>query len=70
MKVEPLLEMAGDWRQFLSNGIEEEKFELVRRHERTGRPLGSDAFIEDLEKHLDKKLKPQKRGPKPTAECN
>jgi putative transposase len=67
VRVEPLLGMAGDWRQFLADGIEDEKLVLVRRHERTGRPLGSDGFIENLEERLEKSLKPQKRGPRSNA---
>jgi putative transposase len=32
--------------------------------QRTGRPMGADAFIEKLEQFLDRKLKQQKPGPK------
>lgn len=37
----------------------------LRRAETIGRPLGSDAFLDRLERKLDRKLKPEKRGPKP-----
>jgi putative transposase len=37
---------------------------LFRKHERTGRPIGDDAFIERLERLLDRELKPKKPGPK------
>jgi hypothetical protein len=33
---------------------------LFRKHERTGRPTGDDAFIERLERVLDRPLKPKK----------
>jgi REP element-mobilizing transposase RayT len=37
---------------------------LFRKHERTGRPIGDDAFIERLDRLLDRELKPNKPGPK------
>jgi len=44
--------------------IDECEMETFRKHERTGRPLGSVNFIEKMEVLLDRKLKPQKPGPK------
>jgi putative transposase len=41
-----------------------------RRHERTGRPLGSPAFVEKLERTLERTLKPQKPGRKKKNEGN
>ena len=40
------------------------EIELFRKHERTGRPLGMDSFIEKMERLLGRKLKPEKPGPK------
>ena len=37
----------------------------LRRHERTGRPLGSDIFLRRLEKRLGRLLARLKPGPKP-----
>lgn len=31
---------------------------------RTGRPLGTDAFVAELERRLVRPLRPQKRGPR------
>lgn len=62
--VAPLLEMAGDWRIFLNGAGEEEQVNEIRKHERTGRPLGSVSFIEQLETALDRPLKRGKPGPK------
>ena len=45
----PLREMVGDWREFLNSGIGTDDAEILRLHERTGRPLGSDDFITRLE---------------------
>lgn len=63
VKVEPLLEIAGDWRLFLSGEAEKEMND-IRKHERTGRPLGSESFIESLESAIDRPLKRGKPGPK------
>jgi putative transposase len=41
--------------------------ETFRKHERTGRPLGSDSFVQNLEQKLNRILKPQKPGRKAKA---
>jgi putative transposase len=66
VKVEPLLSMIGNWKDFLSLPTEEE-IAMFRKHERTGRPLGQSAFVEGLEEHLGRVLFPQKPGPKLNA---
>jgi putative transposase len=38
-----------------------------RKHERTGRPLGQESFIKNLEEMQDRLLRPQKPGPKVKA---
>lgn len=63
VKVAPLLGMVGDWNLFLSAATDEE-MEKIRRHERSGRPLGSESFVERLESTLDRILKSGKPGPK------
>jgi putative transposase len=63
--VSPLLEIVGNWREFLGREVGQREYELVRSHERTGRPLGSEGFIESLEKKLERVLRRQKPGPKP-----
>ena len=52
------------WKKFLSVDAQESDMELFRKHERTGRPIGDDAFIERLERLLDRRLKPEKPGPR------
>ena len=64
MTVVPLLEMAGDWRLLLAGAADEEQINDIRKHERTGRPLASEGFIERLEAALDRPLKRGKPGPK------
>ena len=63
VKVAPLLDLVSDWGGFLSLSSEEE-LDLFHRHERTGRPLGAQGFVETLEQILGRVLQPQKPGPK------
>jgi REP-associated tyrosine transposase len=58
----PLRSMVDDWSSFLSEGTDEQEQALLRRHESTGRPLGSKRFIRKLEKILGRVLRPQKGG--------
>lgn len=39
--------------------------DLLRAHVITGRPRGTDAFVESLEKRLRRRLTREKSGPKP-----
>lgn len=63
VKVEPLLAIVPDWRDFLSGGDDQQ--EIIRRHEKTGRPLMNDPTLRSLEYKLGRILRPQKRGPQP-----
>ena len=63
--VAPLLAMAGDWRGLLRRALPEEELEALRKHDRTGRPLGDARFLGRLEKRLGRVLRPKKPGPKP-----
>ncbi|NQT50537.1 transposase, partial [bacterium] len=64
VKVAPLLKAFGDWREFLRSGLTDEEMETLRRHERSGRPLGSERFVARIEKRVGRVLHPGKRGPK------
>jgi len=63
VKVAPLLAMVSDWRCFLELSPQDE-LNLLHRHERTGRPLGTETFVKRLESDLGRTLQPQKPGPK------
>ena len=66
VKVSPALSIVqDDWKSFLSEAESFEQIETFRKHERTGRPLGSASFVQILEQKLDRILKPQKPGRKP-----
>jgi len=45
-------------------GNAEKGIKEIRRHERTGRALGRDGFVNGLEKALGRTLRHQKSGPK------
>lgn len=65
-QVAPLLKLVPNWSNFLQL-TQPEEIELLQRHERTGRPLGNDYFIDTLEATLGRVLRPQKPGPKGNA---
>lgn len=67
VKVEPLLSMVSNWRDFLSLSTEEE-LTTFRKHERSGRPLGQETFVDQIEAMLERTLRPQKPGPKQKTE--
>ena len=58
----------GKWKNFLGAAIREEEIMEMRRHEQTGRPLGSGSFVENLETMLGRILKPKKAGRRPKSE--
>jgi len=60
VKVEPLLKIIPDWQELLTSDLAEEEYKTLRRHERTGRPLGSDDFISKLEKLTSRELRMKK----------
>lgn len=64
-QVEPLLAEVGAWGSFLANPVPEHELAAMRRHERTGRPLGGERFLARLEDILGRRLRPGKPGPKP-----
>ena len=64
VKVEPLLEIVPDWQELLKSDLSEEEYKTLRQHERTGRPLGKDGFVSQVEKLTGRILRKQKPGPK------
>jgi len=65
VRVAPILERYGGFAAVLDESTgDEPEFKRLRQSETTGRPLGSEAWMEKLEKTIGRTLKPQKRGPK------
>lgn len=60
----PLVEKIDSWKDFLNEAIGQDTKEKLQKHERTGRPLGSEQFLEKLESITGLELKPKKPGPR------
>ncbi len=56
--------LIGNWKDFLNTPSGDDDVRLLQLHERTGRPLGSNSFIEKLESLLKINLKKKKAGRK------
>jgi len=63
-KAAPLLALVSDWKGFLCAEAPADDVRKLRRHERTGRPLGTEQFITDVERTLHRTLRRGKPGPK------
>jgi putative transposase len=63
----PVLSRTGDFAAFLGDAASDDAFARLRRAETTGRPVGSEAWLERLERALGRPVAPRKRGPKPQA---
>jgi len=62
--VKPLLNYIHSWKNFLQKKVSAGEITDMQRHERTGRPIGSDRFIDQLEFETGRVLKKKKPGPK------
>ena len=58
----PLLEMIPDWREYLYLDRDKHELEKIRKCTMTGKPAGSDSFINTLEDILGIKIKANKPG--------
>lgn len=63
--VRPMLDRHPNWLDYLGGYQSNDMIEKVRMHTRTGRPLGSESFIETLESLSGRSLKLRKPGRKP-----
>ena len=61
-KSSPLLEDIANWKAFL--GVPGQDLDSFRKHTRTGRPLGSSAFVDHVEATVGRRVRPRKPGPK------
>jgi len=58
--------VVADWSAWLNGGNSEQE-KTLQHHTRTGRPLGTEVFVQALEKQLKRALLPKKPGRKPKA---
>jgi len=54
--------LIGNWADWLALGQDDRELKALRRLTRTGRPCGSDEFIDELEVRLGRPLRPRKGG--------
>jgi len=59
--VKPLLERINDWPAFLSDYSDSD--DELRKHTRTGRPIGEDDFLRQVEALTGRRLRKKKPGP-------
>ncbi|MFC1601638.1 transposase [Candidatus Sumerlaeota bacterium] len=62
-----LLDHVPDFAEIVRDPLGDQPCERLRRHERTGRPLGDASFVRRLSRRLGRDLVPRPPGPKPTA---
>ncbi len=67
LEMEPLRHRVTDWQAYLNEHEQEGLIGKIEEHSKTGRPLGSENFIERLESLAGRPLRPQRRGPKPKS---
>ena len=73
VQVAPMLERVNDWYEYVSNSKKYfQECDLIERHARTGRPLGSRKFIKNLEAIAGRPLLPRRpfRKPKQSQKVN
>lgn len=63
VKVKPMLDRVSNWGELLASG-DQALFDDVRFHEKSGRPLGKDSFVEKMATILGRDLSRKKPGPK------
>lgn len=54
----------GNWTEVLQQAPGDDEIERLRRHERSGLPLGAEPFVAGLELNSGRMLRPGKRGPR------
>jgi putative transposase len=62
VSIGPMLTRVPDWKAFLAAGLPEADHEALRAAERTGRPLGSMAFIAEIENRSGRSFAPGRAG--------
>ncbi|MDF1586090.1 transposase [Marinimicrococcus flavescens] len=69
VRTKPLLDLVPDWQAFLAADPPDDTVQALRRAQRTGRPLGDEAFLLALEEKLGRRLRRRKPGPKGQGEA-
>jgi putative transposase len=64
VEVRPMLTLVDDWEAYLSDPGDEEIAAHIKKHSRTGRPLGDERFVQSLERITGRVLRRRRPGPK------
>lgn len=64
VQADAMKDMIPDWQGYLDAGISEKDLKQFHKHKRTGRPLGPEDWISELEKSTGRTLAKQKPGRK------
>lgn len=70
VRVAPLLQMIGNWREYLMQQPLEQEVKKILAHERNGKPLGDQEFIVKMGCILGRDLTTKRPGPKPKSLVN
>lgn len=54
-----------NWESYLARPMDPKEMNQIQLHLQTGRPRGSDLFLDNIEREIDRPVRPQKRGRKP-----
>jgi REP-associated tyrosine transposase len=65
VSVKPMLERINSWQNYLATYESSEELTTIRRHSRTGRPVGNEGFLDKLEAMTGRSFRRAKPGPKP-----
>ncbi len=65
VRVGPMRNRVVNWREYLTERLDPDSLESLRVHVRTGRPLGSKEFVQELESITGRRLRPKPPGPPP-----
>ncbi|MCB1645668.1 MAG: transposase [Pseudomonadales bacterium] len=63
--VGPMLARINDWQEYLGGNASEQMITQLRKNAATGRPVGSQAFVRELERKTNRSLQLKTRGRKP-----
>ncbi|MFT5483309.1 MAG: putative transposase [Halieaceae bacterium] len=62
--VKPMLERISNWQNYLDLALPKAELDSIRAHTKTGRPIGDDSFMQNLERVTGHSLRKCKTGPK------
>ena len=54
-----------NWGDYLNRPMDPNELKIIQTHLQTGRPRGSDLFLDNIEAQIGRPVRPQKRGRKP-----